>query len=109
MVYTRRLFAGQVPVPNEFREIYRAPPTGTVVIRDVVFVNASGVTLGNIGLQLRPLSRALPTIAYWIASVPTGTVHADLRQAMAPSESLEAYATASDYVYVLVTGYVFDS
>lgn len=88
------------------QDLYQAPDGGTVVIRDVVLVNQTGAALAAWQLYVRPLAK---TGQFWIyigVNLPAGTLHIDMRQVLAPSETLVAYSSAADYS-VAVTGYVF--
>jgi hypothetical protein len=106
MAYTRRLAAMRV-LHAEAQDLYQAPDTGTVVIRDVVLVNSSGAVLTAWQLYVRPLTKTGQFWLYTGLNVPVGTTHIDLRQVLELRETLVAYSSAADYS-VAITGYVFE-
>lgn len=104
-VYTRRLGALLVSGAS-WIELYRAPASGVVVVRDVVLTNASTGPVGELAIRFRPLTKAGDVWVYYSGSQPVGTYHLELRQVLAPGEALEAICFAGQ-CHVLVTGYVF--
>lgn len=108
MIYTRRLAARALTPSETWIELYRPPSSGTVVIRDLVVVNATGAAIDTIALRLRPLTRAGELFFWYARSLAVGTTHLELRQVIEPTEALEGFTTAAA-PNIFVTGYVFSA
>ena len=103
--YTRRLGTGVTAGPV-WLELYRAPPSGTTVIRDVTVVNPTLAAFSEAALRVRPLTRAGEVWLWYAKPLNVGSVHFELRQVLAPGEALEVLSTAAG-LHIAVTGYVF--
>jgi hypothetical protein len=103
--YTRRLGTGVTSGPT-WLELYRAPATGTTVIRDVTVVNPTTASVAEGAIRMRPLTKAGEVWIWYSKPFGVGSTHFELRQVLAPGEALEVY-TAVGGVHVAISGYVF--
>jgi len=87
-------------------ELYRAPSSGTTVIRDVTIVNPTTASFSEAAIRLRPLTKAGEVWIWYAKPLAVGSLHFELRQVMAPGEALEVYSPAAG-MHIAVTGYVF--
>lgn len=106
-IYTQRLGSLRVSGAAWF-ELYRAPSTGTTVIRHVTIANISTAAIAEAALRMRPLTKAGEVWLWYSKAMPIGSIAFDLRQVLAPGEALEAFASTGT-MDVAVTGYVFNN
>lgn len=105
-VYTRRL--GSVrSSPGVWAELFRAPSSGTVVIRHVTVVMFGTTAASEAALRMRPLTKAGEVWIWYAKPLQIGSVAFDLRQVLAPGEALEVISFGQG-VDCAVTGYVFE-